>query len=287
MSLKTIACNAFLHHCPPPKRSALVKYLSAVKKQALEVLSQTYRDPTQGLSSLSAQLERVHFSWFTPYLRTLSQREVKFFLSAFPGGHATELKTGLLFSEDLVSLTPPAKTYFQKLLLKYLIGEEVEWLPIECLPESPLNDLLELPLAELNTLIDFLGLHDLTVEMRHIIDTSKLKQISGALSSDEQSYVKMLMQSREPVIFPRMGLAQWQGEKEKLKLLIRGRGLNRLAKGLYGEHPSLLWHLSHKLDIDRALSLQKLYAPLENASVSKLLRSQILELRSFMRKPHE
>jgi len=264
-----------------------MKYLSAAAKQVLETLPKTYRDPTQGLSSLSIQLERIHFSWFTSYLRTLSQREVRLFLSASPAGHVAELKTGLLFSEDLIVLSPSAKSYLQGLLLKHLIGEEKEWLPLECLPESPLNALLELSSVDLNTLIDFLGLHDLTVEMRQIIDAAKLKKLSAALSPSERSYVKILMQSREPVVFPSMGLAHWQGEKDRLKVLIRGRGLNRLAKGLYGGHPSLLWHLSHKLDVDRALSLQKLYAPLENASVSKLLSDQILELLSFMRKPHE
>lgn len=287
MSLSSIACNAFLRRCPPQLRAALVSYLPAAERQLLETQPKTYRDPCQGISSTGSQLERIHPSWITPHLRNLTEQDVKIFLAALSPAQALELKKGLLFTGESFPLSSDAKAYSQSVLLRQIIGEEKDLLPIECLPESPLNALLELSFYELCTLIDFLGLHDLTVEMRHIIDAAKLKRISEALSSDELKYVKILMQSREPVIFPRMGLDHWQGEVDKLKILVRGRGLNRLAKGLYGQHPSLFWHLSHHLDVDRALSLQKLCTPLESPSAPKLLSAQILELHSFMRKPHE
>jgi len=283
MTASGVICNAFLHKCPPQKRTALLKHLPELEKKAFEALPKTYRDPTTGIASLSSHLERIHFSWFAPYLRNLSEREVKLFLSALSEPQAVGLKKGLRFSGHLIDLSKNAKTYLHNILLKHVIGSEVDLFPVECLPDSPLNILLELKMIDLQTLISFLGLHDVAVEMKHIIETSKLKKISEALSPEELKYVKILMQSREPISFTRMGLSNWQGDVEKLKMLIQQRGLNRLAKGLYGQHPSLVWHLIHKLDVDRGMAVQKLCAPMENTSATQLMTAQVLELLSFMR----
>lgn len=287
MSTIWVICNAFLHKCLPQKRAQLLKYLPNQETNTLEKLPKTYRDPTEGLESIDLRLNRIHFSWFSPYLRTLSEKEIKLFASALSDEQADGLKKGLRLSGNLASLTKSAKTYLQNTLMKEVVRDELDLLPIECLPESPLNPLLELKMIDLLTLIAFLGLHDLAVEMRHIIETAKLKKISEALSPEELKYIKILTQSREPVVFSPIGLANWQGDKEILKTIIQQRGVNRLAKAVSGQHPSFIWHLTHKLDVDRGLSIKKLSAPLENSSIAKLLIGQVVELLSFMRKPHE
>jgi hypothetical protein len=287
MSTSWVICNAFLHKCPPQKRADLLNHLTDKEKHSLESLPKTYRDPTQGIEPVSTQLERIHFSWFAPYLRTLSEREIKLFAAALSDSQAAGLKKSLRLSGSLASLTPGAKAYLQNTLMKEVSADIADLLPIECLPDSTLNPLLNLKMADVLILVSFLGLHDLAVEMRHIIETSKLKKISEALTAEELKYVKILMQSREPVSFSRIGLANWQGDKENLKTIIQQRGINRLAKALYGQHPSFIWHFAHKLDSDRGMAVQKLCAPLENVSAAKLLVAQVLELLSFMRKPHE
>lgn len=287
MSTSWVICNAFLHKCPPQKRADLLNHLTDKEKHSLESLPKTYRDPTQGIEPVSAQLERIHFSWFAPYLRTLSEREIKLFAAALSDSQASGLKKSLRLSGSLATLTPGAKTYLQETLMKEVSADMADLLPIECLPDSTLNPLLSLKMADVLILVSFLGLHDLAVEMRHIIETSKLKKISEALTAEELKYVKILMQSREPVSFSRIGLANWQGDKENLKAIIQQRGINRLAKALYGQHPSFIWHFAHKLDADRGMAVQKLCVPLENVSAAKLLVAQVLELLSFMRKPHE
>lgn len=282
-----VICNAFLHQCPPQKRSSLLKYVAVEERQAIEALGKTYRDPTKPAESLKSQLQRIHFSWFTPHLRNLPEREVKFFLSALSEPQAAGLKKGLRFSGNLVHLSKNGETYLQGVLLKQVVGSGVNLFPIGCLPDSPLNALLEIEVVDLQTLISFLGLHDLAVEMRHIIETSKLKKIFDILPPQQLKYVKILMQSREPIAFTRMGLSNWKGEAESLKLLIEQRGLNRLSKAIYGQLPSFIWHLVHKFDIDRGMAIQKLCTPMENISSAKLLIAQVLELLSFMRNTHE
>jgi len=287
MSTSWVVCSAFLHQCPPEKRAHLLNYLPISEKQIVEQLPKTYQDPTKGIAPIKVQLERIHHSWFSPYLRTLSEREIKLFAAALSESQTASLKKDLRFSASLPSLKPRAKNYLQSILIQEVKGKELDILPLECLPESSLNPLLELKLVDLLTVVTFLGLHDLAAEMRHIIETVKLKKISEALSPTEIKYVEILTQSREPVIFSRIGLTNWQGDKESLRTIIQQRGINRLGKALYGQHKSFIWHLIHKVDVDRGLAIQKLCSPLENTLGTKLLIAQVLELLSFMRQPHE
>ena len=63
-----------------------------------------------------------------------------------------------------------------------------------------------------------------------------------------------------------------------LKAILHHRGFNRLAKALFGCHPSLLWHISHKLDTGRTKVLRKFYTDINNDEALKSLTNQILEL---------
>lgn len=276
--------HAFLHKCPPEKRERLMSLLCKSEQKKAEAAPSTKGDPTRGIQPVETSLDRIHYTWFAPYLRTLGAREIPLFLAALSEPQAAGLKKILLFSGTTPTLRKLAKKFLRTALFQKIVSDQADLLPVECLPEAPLNALLELSLADLNALMDYLGLHDLSVEVKQIIETAKLKQINNALSSEEQNYLKILLQSREPVAFSRMNLVHWKGDSESLKSLLRQRGINRLAKALYGQNPSFIWHLTHKMDIDRALLLQKLCTPLENSAASKLLVSQILELLSYTQK---
>ena len=279
--------NSFLMQSPSPKRESLLKCLGEREKSLLDALPKTQGDPSKGFSSSEEILTRIHYSWFAPYLRTLSEKDIRLFLSALTEEQASGLKKILLLSEGKISLTKAAKLFLQKHLLSELIGTRSDILPPECLPDSPLNVLLNLKFSDLNDLIFFLGLHDLALDMKHIIETAKLKKIQAILSNEQQNYLKILFQSREPVIFAKMGLAKWMGDEESLKQLIFQRGFNRLAKAVYGQDASFLWYLIHALEIDEAHLLQKLCTPLDNSTATQALTFQIFELLSFMRHSHE
>ena len=278
--------NSFLNQCPPPKKEELLRFFGEKERAILGSLPKTKGIPSKGLSSAQIILSQIHFSWFAPYLRTLPEKDIRLFLSALNEEQASGLKKTLLLSDGKVSLTPSAKLFLQKTLLEEIMGSK-EILPPECLPNNPLNALLSLKLSELNKLTDLLGLHDLAIDMKHIIETAKLKKIQTILSPDQQNYLKILFQSREPVIFAKIGLAKWDGNDESLKQLISQRGFNRLAKAVYGQDASFLWYLTHMLEAEEAHLFQKLCAPLDNKTAVQALTFQIFELLSFMRHPHE
>lgn len=280
-------CHAFLKKSPPQEALALMKYLPTETRKMLEDLPSTFRDPTAGLSSLEEQLEAIHFSWFLPFLRSLSEKDIRFFISVLDKKQGAAIAEELRLSDHRQVLSSLGSSFLKESLLKKVSADEPDLLPMEYLPSSPLNDILPLSLEILKSLIYFLGLHDLALEMKYIIDTKKLKKLYSVLSEQEENYLKVLLQSKEPVAFARMGLSTWEGEEEVLKRLIYQRGLNRLAKACYGENSSLLWHLMHKMEVEQALLFQKMCVPLDNPVAKSILVNQVLELLSFIRQENE
>ena len=76
-------------------------------------------------------------------------------------------------------------------------------IPFAFLPSHPLNHILSLSQKNLRQLIRFLGLHDLSYEMRKIISTSEMKKIFGGLNKKEGEYLNRLTLQSEPLIFKR------------------------------------------------------------------------------------
>jgi len=278
-----IVCGAFLKKQPPQKREALTSYLFEAERQELAALPSTLGDPTEDLPPISDRLAQFHPSWFASFLRTLSEKDIRLFLSCLHESQASQVQKILLFTGSRISLTKIATAYLQQILWRRITGDQPDLLPTSFLPQSSLSVLLDLEGEELLWLVDFLGLHDVSVEVRQIIDTTRLKAIYSVLSENEQNYLKMLLQSKEPVVFSRIGLSSWSGTPDDLRNLIRQRGLSRLGKSIYGQDPSFIWHVMHRMDADIALVLQRFCTPLDNLTAAKMLVSQVLELVAYLR----
>ena len=279
-----LACRALLEKAPSDRREALMSHLSEKDRATIEALPATQSDPFETAQSMEDRLQMIHTSWLTAILRSFPPSDMRLFLSILHPVQAVEVQKALQLKGTLIPVSDTAKEYLRDVLWQKITGKDSEPLPLSCLPASSLLPLLELSFDELSTLIDYLGMHDLATEMRQIIEASRLKKIYEILDPQEQDYLKMLLQSQEPVVFTRMGIMNWKGEKEALRSLIQQRGINRLAKVAYGQDPSFLWYLAHRMDAERAQLFQKLCAPLENPSVISLLTNQVLELFSFLRR---
>jgi hypothetical protein len=280
-----IVLKSLLSQCSPDEQTALARHLASSTAEALEALASCSGNPLTDETSEETILKTVHPSWLSPYIRSLPEKEIAFFLAAL-GPQSAFLRKELLYTGDLPALTSLAKLFLQKTLLSSLSSDIEDLLPPSFLPESPLNPLLSLS-EELSALsLKFLGLHDLAIEVRQIIEKGKLKQIYDVLHPAELNYFKILIQSSEPVTFAPMQLAHWSGDSEKLKGLIVQRGANRLGKALYGQDPSLIWYFLHKLPMEEAHLIQKLCSPLENKRATHALIGQILEFINYVRHNH-
>jgi hypothetical protein len=273
----SIVTKAFLLKCPPEKKEKLFSFLSPEDQTYFQELPLSFNhDPTEGLSPSEKRIQFTHFSWLAPLFRTFSENEMRIFLSALSEEQATGLKKNLLLTNHSAKVNPFSKPFLQKALWKK--AHEKELLSVECLPDSPLNPLLEFNLSELVTLIDLLGVHDLAVQVKQIIETAKLKQIDKALTPLELNLLKTLLHRKEVLTFKSFSLQKWDGAPESLREVLQQRGLNRLAKSLYRKEISLLWYVSRILDIERGQLLLKLATPLEQVRAQEILIGQVVEL---------
>jgi len=281
-TIALIVCKAFLQKCHPKNRESLIAYLPAVEKDLVESLPATHGDPKQGFEPIGAFLSNVHFSWFSTFLRTLAENEIRLFVASLSEHQARGLKKILGLSNSLPVLTSFSKQFFHQRLLDALLEKKQPPLPISCLPASPMNVLLDLDEDDLTALIRYLGLHDLSLELRYIIETAKLKLIHTAFPEEELHYLKTLMHQKEAVSFKRMNLDRWDGNIDDLKSMLGQRGINRLAKSLYNQDPNLIWHLLHRLDTERAANVQKLCTSVEHPKAAIVLMQQVIDTASYI-----
>lgn len=271
-----ILWQSHLQSTSADRRDALLRCLTPEWAAELETLPLLSLERKERIEPPEEALSKIHYSWLAPFLRSLPENEIKLFLASLSSGQIKELKQTLLLSNPLPMLSLLGKEFLQKTFFEAIATEDL--LPAELLPQDPLNGLLELTSEELNSLIDLLSMHDLSIEIRHIIETSKLKEIYGLLSKAQTTFLKTLLHKRESVSFKKMGLVAWKGDSDALLSMLLQRGINRIAKALYGKSSSLLWHVAHRLDADRGQLLIKLCTALDHPRASLLLSDQVVEL---------
>lgn len=265
-------------------KSAFLQYLSPTEQEKFQSIAPSKGNPFAHSYSMEERLQRVHYSWLITFLEPFAENDKEMILSSLDKTQSKRLRKHFKIKEETVSLKKGVKTYLTKAVYEWLISDQKEFLPIEFLPDHPLNPLINLSKVELQTLVDYLGLHDLAIELKHVIKSEQIKKIQKALSEEEQGYLKKQIKVKEPITFARLNLDGWNGDEEKLKVILHHRGFNRLAKALFGCHPSLLWHICHRLDTGRTKILRKFFTDIKNDEAHTALINQTLGIIPLVQK---
>lgn len=259
-----------------PKKESLLSCLSKELQTKINEPNLENLELNGAFSPACEELNRMHFSWFMPHLRSLTEKEAKLFVSCLSTKQIKELKKALMLSQSFPEPTSLAKKYLTQELFTLIAPESL--IPLCFLPKHPLLSLLDLSTSQLHTLIDLLAMHDLAVEIRQIISTQKLKLIYSILTEIQIMYLKTLLDKREQVVFKKMGLSAWNTDLQILQGLLMQRGINRLAKAIYPIHTSFTWYISHHLEMEKGMLLHKLCTPTDSSQAADLLKDQILTL---------
>lgn len=270
--------KALLEQCPPEKKGALERFLPEKQRLHLAQLPLVHFPIEPDLFTPQALLEKVHWSWFLPTLKTYSEDEQKLFLAALKPLFAKNLAKTLDLLQRNEEISKPAKHYLRQVLLDSLIDRENPPIAAEYLPDSPLKKLLKRSKKELVKLIDLLSLHDLAEELRQIVETKMLKKIYSFLSEEEKKVLKAAGNYKEALTTGRIGLDRWDGSEESFRTLLHRRGLARFAIALSGQSADFLWHICHQLDIGRGSTLYKLCAKETSLTMREIVTRQVEEL---------
>lgn len=268
----------FLDSMPPKEKQHLMLFLTEDEKEDLLKTPLLSFHPSQGIPPYEERLNSIHYTWFISFLEKLSDSDKYLFIATLNLEQQKHLYQHFDLSRHVDSLTDLAKEFLTKKFYAYLIKDYKVILPKECLPEDPLNALLNLSREQLLNVVDFLSLHDLSLEIKTIINSSHIIKIESILSKIQKEYLYELKKKIEPIAFKPMGLYHWNGDESILKKILHQRGLNRLSKALSLSNHSLLWHLSHKLDMGRASIVKTLFKDLKNKKAHSILVSQVCEL---------
>jgi hypothetical protein len=276
-----IVWQSFLQTSPAQQRSSLLHCISPPFSEELQTLHPFSLANQSSFTAPQEELSKIHYSWLAPFLRSLPENEIKLFLSSMSPEQIKGLKQSLLLSNTLPTPSSMGKAYLGNTLFEMIASDDL--IPVCFLPEDPLNELLDLSPEEFSSLIDLLSMHDLSIEIRHVIETLKLKEIYSLLTKAQTTFLKTLLHKKEPVSFKKMGLLGWKGDREGLKSMLLQRGINRIAKSLYGKSPSLLWYVAHRIDSEKGQLLIKLCTSLDHPRASALLTDQVVELMSALK----
>lgn len=260
----------------PKAGDVLLKFLPQEDVQA--VLTQDIRstDLTPLLYQPQNLLKRMHYSWIKPLLDQFPERLHPLIISALTSEQMAGLKT-----PSASSLSGFVKTFLINRL--YTLLEADKHLPFDYLPETDLSPLGKWSKTKLVLLIDFLGLHDLASEVRHIVNKNHLQNIYSCLSPKQLYYLKVCLHQKEMLTVPKLGIDPSKQDCDRLKQVIHRRGLLRLSKALCGQHPDFAWYLAHTLDTGRGQILLKGYKPDSEKTITPFLKGQVINLMNFLK----
>ncbi len=277
-----IAFQSLLSRCEPSKKEELNRFLSDSASAQLSKTTTPENNPLQVSFDLTEMLREIHYSWFIPFLEPFVDSDKEMILTSFSDVQKDKLQKHFRLPQPECEPPPFAQNFVKEIVFKWLTSDQKDFIPAPILPAHPLNILLKLNKRQLQTLVDYLGLHDLAVDIKQVIKTEQLKKIQNMLPARQCEYIKKLLKTSEPITFARLNLDQWDGKEETLKKILHHRGFNRLGKGLSNAHPALLWHLSRKLDTGRAKIFQRFLTDIGNDILQEKLIQQISELSKYI-----
>ncbi len=257
--------------------------LPAEEAEAVLSIDLGVNDLTPALMSPQSKISNIHYTWFYSSIQKLPKEMQPIVAGAFPPPICISLCQGLNLPPLAAPLSEPVKAFLINEAYKYIKGSS-KVLPKQFLPHTAMAPLGELNKQELVELVDFLGLHDLSEELRYIVDQKTLKNVYACLNPKEHQYLKVCMHQKEKIAMPTLGLDRWGGNGEKLKAVLQNRGIIRLGRALSGENPDFVWHIVHMLDAGRGQALLKYYSKQSLPGVTPLLASQVLNLMNILKR---
>ena len=257
-------------------REELLRFFPPSFAQEVRNLPMSSNGDKSSLFSIDRWSQPIHYSWFSDIMREYPPKVQACFLGVLTHQQAEGLQKLLSLTEKRKNLIPFLRPFLTHILHRTIADPDL--LAEQLLPPSPFNNLLKLQRKQLIHLVDFLGLHDLSADLRQVVDKDLLSRIHQALSPDQLHFLQYC--SKQPLkwVSPKLGLLAWDGSKKQLNYLLHSRGLIRLAKAIFPEHPSFKWHLMHHFDTGRAKIIQKEFYRKQDSSLLSYFKNQVLHI---------
>ncbi|MBI5274146.1 MAG: hypothetical protein HY860_03720 [Chlamydiales bacterium] len=262
------------YHVSEYQEELLHYFSDSLQKQviAAEPLSQS---PISSHLSLSDFLSNIDISWLKPFFENKTKTDQGIYLSALPENLSSALAIEFQVSPSH-SMKKQLASFFLLNVYDFLMDNNTPF-PIDALPASPLNALVHFNILQMKQYVRVLSLFDVAAELKHIIHSSLLKEIEKEFSDAEKNLIRQFSKRTDLLKFPPLKLQNWTGNIEEFTNVLFQRGLNRLAKGLYGSSSSLIWYIKHKLPQNHAKTIDVFLTEIKDKKIHDILLKQLNE----------
>ncbi|MBM3201676.1 MAG: hypothetical protein FJZ56_04630 [Chlamydiae bacterium] len=238
MKHNLIATHVRLSRLDPVKKLRLTNYLPKEEAHLVALMPKFDKNVQIGFSSKDDLINSIHPSWLTGI---------------------KQMQSSL------------AKNYIQDSALASL---DIA-LPIQFASKTPLDFLFQISSEMLLKMCRFLGLYDVSLEMKKIIHSHQIKKIEEAFTKDEILFLQQCKKEKNLVSFIEIGLWNWDGDKKLLEEIILVRGMNRMAKALSEACDTFMWYLCHKMPKNEGMKLMQFHKPLQDKKIIESLIQQV------------
>lgn len=205
-------------------------------------------------------LEAIHYSWLAEAMEQLPP------LLHLPiiASLGEEQKESLCHHKKIhKAQLPPSPAVIQP-FLHALLYRKVEGndqvFPLAFSPIYPLSKLITLDKNLLLEIFDLLGLYDLAVKTKRIINKKTLDAIYQSLTPLRKKIFHIFLQSGDKARLPEIDLTGWTGDSRILKKMLHRRGILRLSHALAGYSQDFIWHFCRRLDTGRGRIVLRFYS---------------------------
>jgi hypothetical protein len=280
LSPRSIAfLHVLLNRFHPENKKRLLQGLKEPLKSSILDLTISSNSLSSVMENKSTQLSSIHYTWLKDYILTFPESYIKPLVASLTNKQQISLIDELKL-ENLPKLTLVGKSYFSSILWDKT--EEKSHLPLTLLPHFPLKSLAILNKAQLQKVIDYLGLHDLTLSIRTIVNKALIRSVFETLDTKERLFLKKIFNKKETVSSKKIPLETWTGNKEKLRILLHKRGIIRLGAALSGTDKELIWHIIKILDTGRGMLLKEQIKSHALPKITEKLIIQVEEILNFL-----
>lgn len=276
--------RVLLNQYHKPSAALPVRFLSGEVVDRLHDENLSCHDASELFIDEGEALSRFHYSWIQDAVKQFPEQMYPFLVASLPDNHRVVL-THLMKMTDSKpqKRSAVASSYFIHEIIKRIEGA-LDVLPLELLAPMPLSRLLEINRDFLLEMIDLLGIYDLAINVKQIVNTVQLRKITDCLPPLKQKFLRLLISKVDKVQLPPLDLSRWDGDSAKLQKLIHRRGLYRLGLALSGYPADFMWHFTHVLDTGRAEIINRYYTDKENIQGAALTEQVLFIMNALTQK---
>ncbi len=271
-------------------QEALLKILPEAEEQQVRKHTSTSQNPLTVLSRATDLLCQVHYSWLESAIKDLPEALQKSVILALTKDQQSGLEKRKLAESLPKENTPYAqsvRTFLLSKLFEVWKEKTIEEREVHCrelLLENPLSLLLSQSKRDLVQIIDLLAMHDLSEEVRHIVDKKLLRAILLNLTSSQQKYLKACLHQKAKMATLPLNVKDVYKDRKTFITLLHKRGLKRFALGLCGCEKDFVWHITHTFDIGRGKILIDAIQNEEVPKTTQMVRLEILAIVQMLKK---